>query len=109
MSRPCSPCSPSAASSPNWVRRLIDAGEADASARLQRQGECLVVDDLHANNARFDIEGRLRYCGTNPSGQLHAGWGVLGLGVELKDGQRQFHLKGAKKWFDAQPGYLPAR
>lgn len=94
---------------PNWVRRLIDAGEADASARLQRQGECLVVDDLHANNARFDIEGRLRYCGTNPSGQLHAGWGVLGLGVELKDGQRQFHLKGAKKWFDAQPGYLPAR
>ena len=93
---------------PDWIRRLIDAGEADASARLQRQGECLVVDDMRANNDRFDLEGRIRYCGEQPSGQLHARWGVLGVGVDVDNGQRQFRLKGAKKWFEAQPGYVRA-
>ncbi|HRO86836.1 MAG TPA: hypothetical protein PK361_00355 [Chiayiivirga sp.] len=93
---------------PTWIRRLIDAGEADASARLQRQGECLVVDDMRANNDRFDLEGRIRYCGEQPSGQLHARWGVLGVGVDVDNGQRQFRLKGAKKWFEAQPGYVRA-
>ena len=92
----------------DFARRLIDAGEADASARLQRQGECLVVDDMRANNDRFDLEGRIRYCGEQPSGQLHARWGVLGVGVDVDNGQRQFRLKGAKKWFEAQPGYVRA-
>ena len=94
---------------PGWIRRLVNAGEADARARLQRQGECLIVDDLVANNARFEVEGRIRYCGEKPAGQLHARWGVLGVGLELENGERQLHLKGARKWFEQQPAYLPPR
>lgn len=92
---------------PAWIRRLIDAGEADATARIQRQDACLVVDDIEASNDRFEVEGRIRYCGDKPSGQLYARWGKLGVAVALENGQAQFHFKGARAWFREQPRYLP--
>ncbi len=94
---------------PGWVRKLVDAGEATAEGRLARQDACMVFDQVHASNARFEVLGRIRYCGEKPSGQLHARWGVLGIGVELDQGRRTLHLKGAKTWFEAQPAYLPTR
>ena len=91
---------------PRWVRRLVDNGEADVQARLQRQDDCLVLDRIVANNASFDIQGRLRLCEGPPSGQLYARWGVLGMALELDRGERKFHLAGAKKWFESQPAFL---
>lgn len=92
---------------PRWIRRLVDNGEADARARLQRQDDCLVLDQILANNARFEVRGRLRLCAGAPSGQLYARWGVLGMALELVRGERTFHLVGAKKWFESQPAFLP--
>ena len=43
-----------------------------------------------------------------PRGDLYARWGVLGLGVALADGKRDFHLLHARRWYDAQPDLLPA-
>ncbi|HET9049862.1 MAG TPA: hypothetical protein VFN29_12980, partial [Chiayiivirga sp.] len=88
---------------PAWLRRVVDAGEATAGAQLRREGDCMVIEDLAARNARFDVLGRLRLCAGPPSGQLYARWGILGMGLELERGQRQFHLKGAKSWFESQP------
>ncbi|NLB15042.1 MAG: hypothetical protein GX826_13685, partial [Gammaproteobacteria bacterium] len=43
----------------------------------------------------------------SPDGQLYARWGLLGMGLQLAHGEREFHLAGAKKWFDEQAAYLP--
>lgn len=91
---------------PRWVRRLVDNGEADARGRIQRQDDCMVLDRIVANNARFEVQGRLRLCQGPPSGQLYARWGVLGMALELGRGERKFHLVGAKKWFESQPAFL---
>lgn len=88
---------------PQWIVRLIDAGETRARGRLSLQGRSLLVEPLDASNQRFDLLGRLHYAGQRPSGDLYLRWGVLGLGVELKDGERAFHLRRAREWFDAQP------
>lgn len=92
---------------PGWLRRVIDAGEATATAHLERVASCMVIEDLAANNARFEVHGRLRLCDGPPSGQLYARWGILGMGLGLDRGQREFHLKGAKAWFEQQPAYVP--
>lgn len=94
---------------PSWLRRVIDAGEATASARLQRVDDCMVIEDLAAKNSRFDVLGRLRLCSGPPAGQLYARWGIVGLGLELLAGRRQFHLKGAKSWYEQQARYLPSK
>jgi hypothetical protein len=67
----------------------------------------LVLDDIDARNDRFDLVGRFRLQGRDKAqGDLYARWGVLGAAVELRNGAHQFHLLGAKRWYEAQPGYL---
>jgi len=40
--------------------------------------------------------------------RLFANWGALSVGVELADGEEDFHRVGARKRFDSQPS-LAAR
>lgn len=87
---------------PRWVRRLVDAGEANVNGQLKMLDECMRLDHVEANNARFEVAARLRFCDARPSGELYMSWGVLGLGLELVRGERKFHLVGAKKWFESQ-------
>ena len=94
---------------PRWIRNLIDAGEANVFARLALRDESVIVDHIRASNDRFDIKARLRLDDAKPSGHLYARWGVLGMAMELSRGEREMHLAGAKKWFEAQPPYLPER
>ena len=92
---------------PHWIRRLIDAGGATVTARMQMRNDHLIVDDIAASNDRFDVKARVRLDDAKPSGHLYARWGVFGMALELAHGEREFHLAGAKKWFEAQAPYLP--
>ena len=94
---------------PRWIRSMIDAGQAKVSGRLRMRDDSVIVDHIIASNERFDVKARLRLDDDKPSGHLYARWGVLGLGLELVRGEREFHLAGAKKWFEAQTPYLPER
>ena len=94
---------------PRWVLGLVDSGEVQASGQLRwRQGQ-LVVDDLEAENARLSLRGRLDIGKPGKRGDLYLRWGVLGAGIELDGENRQWHLAGAKEWYEKQPRLLPAR
>jgi hypothetical protein len=92
---------------PVWVEKLVNAGEATARGRVQWHGDTLLVQPLEARNDRFDVLARLRLEHKTVAGDLFAKWGVLSLGVELENGQRDFHPVNAAKWFEARPD-LPA-
>lgn len=92
---------------PKWIARLLDAGEATVEGQLQLADHEVVVDRVDASNDRFDVQARLRLGEGKPTGDLYARWGVLGLGMELKDGERDMRMVGAKKWFESRPNYLP--
>jgi len=92
---------------PQWMVKLVDVGTVQASARVRWQRKDLVVEDIDASNDRFDLVGRFRLRGDDKAqGDLYARWGVLGAAVELRQGEHQFHLLGAKRWYQAQPPYL---
>jgi len=92
---------------PAWVEKLVNAGEATARGRVQWHGDTLLVQPLEARNDRFDVLARLRLKHKTVAGDLFAKWGVLSLGVELENGQRDFHLVNAAKWFEARPDLPP--
>lgn len=93
---------------PKWAGRIVDAGQAEATGRLRIRGDEVVLDGIEARNDRVDLLARLRIAAGQPSGDLYARWGILGLGVGLEGGQRKLHLAGAREWYDARPALLPA-
>ncbi|TDR47849.1 hypothetical protein DFR29_102511 [Tahibacter aquaticus] len=93
---------------PKWVLRALDAGEVNASTRAQMKDAAIVLEDLAVSNDRFDVRARLRLAQRKAQGDLYLRWAKLGLGLELKEGERKFHLLKAREWFEQQPRLLPA-
>ena len=88
---------------PAWVGKVVDAGEATAQGRMQWRGDTLLLAPFEVSNERFDVDARLRLHQKRLDGDLFARWGVLSLGVGLEDGEKQYHLVGARRWFDGRP------
>ena len=91
---------------PKWITKIINDGRATAHARIEAQKGDFVLDHLVASNERVDLFAHLRVRDGQPKGDLYARWGMLGLGVALANGKRDFHLLHAKRWYDAQPDLL---
>jgi hypothetical protein len=89
---------------PDWVGKVIDAGEVQAEGRIGVHHGTLALDPFEASNERFDVLARLRLHEKQASGDLYARWGALSMGVELEGGKRQVHLVGARQWYDRRPG-----
>jgi hypothetical protein len=92
---------------PDWVGRIVDEGEVTARGRLRWMDDALVLDHVAAANDRFDVLARMRLEEHSLDGELFTRWGLLSLGVEIEDNQRDLHLVNARKWFDGQPALLP--
>ncbi|NYZ62132.1 hypothetical protein [Luteimonas deserti] len=92
---------------PRWIGRLVDSGEVQATGRLRVRDNELVFDRVEASNDRIDLRARMRIADGTPDGDLYARWGVLGVGMELVDGERTWHLPGAREWYEGRPALLP--
>ncbi len=91
---------------PRWVTRVVDAGEAQARAQMQIRSSSLVLDQLVAENDRFTVQSRLKVADAKATGDLLLSWGVLSMGVELDETDRDFRLIGARSWFESRPNLL---
>ncbi|CAD7713497.1 hypothetical protein LMG31884_06380 [Xanthomonas hydrangeae] len=91
---------------PNWMLRLVDAGQAQVTGRVNWQDETVIVDRLQARNERFQVDARLRLQGTQRSGSLLARWGMLSAAVGLRGDTPEWHLLRAPQWYQAQPDLL---
>ncbi len=92
---------------PNWVMRMIDRGEARMRGRVRWQGDELILDRMHAENDRFEVRARMKLDGDQArDGDLLARWGVLAVGVEMRDGRRKFRFARPTQWYESQPDML---
>ncbi|MCE4369851.1 hypothetical protein NY667_01630 [Xanthomonas hortorum pv. hederae] len=91
---------------PNWMLRLVDAGQAQVTGRVHWQDDTVIVDRLQARNERFQVDARLRLQGTQRSGSLLARWGMLSAAVGLRGETPEWHLLRATQWYQAQPDLL---
>ncbi|MGE6331593.1 hypothetical protein [Stenotrophomonas sp. NPDC077659] len=93
---------------PRWALSLLDAGQVNARTRLRWQAGHLMLDGLEAENERLSVRARLDLTSQHKRGDLYLRWGLLGAGIELDGKQRQWHLAGAREWFEERPALLPA-
>lgn len=93
---------------PAWIAHVINDGQAVAHVQVAAQRGDVMLGRLMAHNRRVDLFAHVRITDGRPSGDLYARWGVLGLGVALDHGKREFHLLHAARWYLAQPDPLPA-
>ncbi len=91
---------------PKWIAKVINDGQATATAQVQMKKDDFVLDHLVASNKRVDLFAHLRIRDGQPTGDLYARWGVLGLGVGLANGKREFHLLHAQRWYESQPNLI---
>ena len=85
---------------PKWMLGLMDSGQVEARGRFAfRDGE-LALDDVVAENDRFRLQARLRFGEAGKRGALLAQWGLLALGVDLRDGGSEMKLVKAREWFE---------
>ncbi len=91
---------------PDWIYRIVDAGQAKLTGRVQWHDDTLVVDRLRASNDRFEVMARMRMQGNQRSGSLFAGWGVLNAGLSLQNESTRWHLLRSRQWYEAQPDLL---
>ncbi|WAH65015.1 hypothetical protein OEG85_03210 [Xanthomonas hortorum] len=91
---------------PNWMLRLVDAGQAQVTGRVHWHDDTVIVDRLQARNERFQVDARLRLQGTQRSGSLLARWGMLSAAVGLRGDTPEWHLLRAPQWYQAQPDLL---
>ncbi len=91
---------------PNWMLQLVDAGQAQVTARVHWQGETVIVDRLQARNERFQVDARLRLQGHQRSGSLLARSGLLSAAMGLRGDAPEWHLLHAQEWYRAQPDLL---
>ncbi|MBU8974754.1 hypothetical protein JI752_001230 [Lysobacter sp. MMG2] len=91
---------------PKWVFKLIGSGQAQVSAKVQWSGDTLTLDNVQADNQRYQVKARLRLHGKSRTGSLYAHWGVLSTAVAVNNGNRDFHVMHAREWYDAQPALL---
>ena len=92
---------------PKWVIRLADSGVLQATGLMRSQGDTLIFDRVKASNDRFDAAARMKVKSGTAHGDLLLHWGVLTLGLEVNGDQRDFHLIGARKWYESQADLLP--
>ena len=96
-------------SMPKWIGRIINAGRINLATRVRLIDRELVLEDFDVANQRFDLQGRLRLSENKPDGHLYANWGVLGLGLELRQGERDFHFIKPRQWYESQQPFLPSQ
>lgn len=99
---------------PAWIAHIVDDGRLEAAGQLAvgkrgDGGQQFVLDDVKAHNQRVELKARLRILDGKPNGALYARWGLLGLGVALHGGERDFHLVGASRWYPEQPSLLDGK
>ena len=91
---------------PDWIGKVVDAGQANVDGHWQWRGNTLVLDRMHAANDRFKLDARMRLGDNTRSGNLFATWGKFGVGIELQGEQHKLHLRKAREWYDSQPNLL---
>lgn len=85
---------------PGWVLEALDLGEVKATARVEAGSERVAIEDLEAEAEPLRLAGRLVLTGpSRKTGRLLLTYRDLAIGFDLRGGETDLKLLGARKWF----------
>jgi hypothetical protein len=85
---------------PGWVLEALDLGEVEATARVEAGRERVAIEDLEAEAEPLALAGNLTLAGpSRKTGRLLLTYRDLAIGLELRGGETDLKLLGAREWF----------
>lgn len=86
---------------PEWFSVVPSIRDVEGSAGVRVDAEGVFVSDGVARSGRLEVRSRLRFVDRVATGQVYVHYGVVGVGVDLQPGRRDWKLVGARRWYDA--------
>jgi hypothetical protein len=88
-----------------WFASVLDLEDLTARGRLALDGSQIRLDPLDAEAGKFALRSRLRFAKPNVRGDLLLRYGVFKVGLELRDGERDWKLLRPEHWFDSRQDF----
>lgn len=85
----------------DWLGRLLDVRGIAGSARLDLNETRIRLSDVDLRGENLTLLADLALAEGTSNGALYARLGILGLGVELDDGEPTLRILRPRRWFDA--------
>ncbi|HSL81165.1 MAG TPA: hypothetical protein VLF66_00225, partial [Thermoanaerobaculia bacterium] len=86
---------------PGWVLKALDLGEVAATARVEAGEERVEIRELEAEADPLRLAGRLVLAGpSRKTGRLLLTYRSLAIGFDLRGGETDLKLLGAREWFE---------
>ena len=88
-----------------WFADVLDLGKLSAAGRVRLAANAVVLDPFTAESGKLSLRSRLRLARDSQRGDLLVRYGVLAVGIELRDGERDFKLIRPTHWFESRKGF----
>ncbi len=93
---------------PRWAERALTFDDANAEGTFDWHAGELALPAFSTAHGDAGAVGSLRLRQGRADARLLLSWKALTAGIELKDGARTIHLRGARDWYEGSPAAPPA-
>ncbi len=84
-----------------WFSDVLLVEGVKAKAGVRVDGATVTVDPLEVTSDKMTLASRLRFAAGTKEGDLFLTYGDLAVGIELRDGKRDFKLLKPREWFES--------
>jgi hypothetical protein len=88
-----------------WFADVLELGKLSAAGRVRLAANAVVLDPFTAESGKLSLRSRLRLARESQRGDLLVRYGVLAVGIELRDGERDFKFIRPTHWFESRSGF----
>jgi hypothetical protein len=83
-----------------WFQHALGVENIMAQGSFALAGDAFEVPALQATGGPLEMHARMRFSQNRRRADLLLEYGGLVTGIELRDGQRSFKLRGARQWYE---------
>jgi hypothetical protein len=84
-----------------WFEDVLLVEDVTARGRVRLDGEALAVEALRIEGGDLEVATRLRFSKATKEGDLFLRHGRFAVGIELRDGKRDFKILRPREWFES--------
>jgi hypothetical protein len=93
---------------PKIGERILEVENVAGKAGLVYGADRIEIRDLLVSSDMIELQANLAIQGKSARGDLLAVYDWIGVGVEMKGTKQDFHLTGARRWYESRhPGAAP--
>lgn len=87
---------------PKIGERILEVNDVSGKAGLVYGADRIEIRDLLVSSDMIELQANLAIQGKSARGDLLAVYDWIGVGVEMKGGKQDYHMTGARRWYESR-------